>query len=196
VNNIKETNKTVKVKYPEVGICGLSCRLCPAYNAEKSWCGGGCKSETRIAVGCSFITCALKRQEVEFCWECGESDGCEKWKKHREYGKRGDSFKCYQTLEKDIEFIRKNGVSAFVKEQKRREALLRAMLDEFNDGRSKSYYCIAATVMNENELKRALIEARKRKAGLDVKERARLLHSILDRIAGERRYVLKLKKPK
>jgi hypothetical protein len=44
-------NPPIKVKYPALGICGLSCRLCPTYNAEKSWCGGGCRTETRMAVG-------------------------------------------------------------------------------------------------------------------------------------------------
>jgi len=43
------------IKYPEIGICGLSCRLCPRYHTEsKSRCGG-CKSEFRMSAGCPFI---------------------------------------------------------------------------------------------------------------------------------------------
>jgi ACT domain-containing protein len=175
-------------------VCGLSCRLCPAYNAEKSWCGGGCKTKTRMAVGCPFITCALKKKGVEFCWDCGESTTCGKWKRHREYGKKRDSFKCYQTLESDIAFIMENGVAAFEKLQKEREKLLKAMLKEFNDGRSKSYYCIAATVMDIAELKRALADARMKSIGLDIKGKSGAMHSILDAIARKKGYNLTLRK--
>lgn len=65
----------------------------------------------------------------------------------REKGKRHDSFKCYQTLEADISFINKHGINEFEKMQKQREYLLKEILKDFNDGRSKSYYCIAATVL-------------------------------------------------
>jgi hypothetical protein len=39
---------TMKIKYPEIGICGLSCRLCPHYHIEGESKGGGCKTESRI----------------------------------------------------------------------------------------------------------------------------------------------------
>ncbi|WP_276619575.1 DUF3795 domain-containing protein [Syntrophomonas wolfei] len=60
----------IKVKYPEIGVCGLSCRLCPNYHMNtKSRCLG-CKSKDRIVVGCPFITCAVKKRRIEFCWDC------------------------------------------------------------------------------------------------------------------------------
>ena len=189
-----EEKPLAKVKYPALGVCGLSCRLCPAYNAEKSWCGGGCNTKTRMAVGCPFITCALKKKGVEFCWDCDENTTCGKWKKHREYGKKRDSFKCYQTLDGDIAFIVKNGVAAFEKLQKIREKLLGQMLEDFNEGRSKSYYCIAATVMDIEELKLALTEAKTTSKGLDIKGKSKTLHNILDKFAGKRGYTLKLRK--
>lgn len=80
----------------------------------------GCKSEARMAVGCPFITCAVKRKGIEFFWDCEDSITCEKWKKHRDSGKLHDSFKCYQKLEDDISFIQKNGVETFEKLQKLR----------------------------------------------------------------------------
>ncbi len=109
-------------------------------------------------------------------------------------GKKYDSFKCYQKLEDDIAFMEKYGLAEFRKSQKIREKLLWKMLDEFNEGRSKSYFCLAATVLNVDELENALAEARRDSGGLDIKEKARLLHSILDRIAIEKQYYLKLRK--
>lgn len=164
------------------------------YNTEaKSRCLG-CKSPDRMAVGCPFITCAVKKKGIEFCWECEESNTCEKWKKHREAGKRHDSFKCYQTLEEDISFIIKNGINEFEKMQKQREHLLKEMLKDFNEGRSKSYYCISATVLELEELKEALAQAKKESDGLDVKKKSKILHSILDDIALKKNYYLKLRK--
>ena len=184
----------MKIKYPEIGICGLSCRLCPTYHTNaKSKCNG-CKSEYRMGAGCPFITCAIKNKGIEFCWQCEESTSCKKWSKHREVGKRVDSFKCYQTLEDDISFIQKNGVDDFQKNQKTREQLLKEMLQNYNEGRSKSYYCIAATVLQIEELNAALIEAKKDSSKLDIKDKSKVLHSILDEIAKRKHYLLKLRK--
>lgn len=114
--------------------------------------------------------------------------------KHREAGEKVDSFKCYQKLEDDVAFIQKNGVAEFEKQQKIREKLLKEMLQEYNEGRSKSYYCIAATVLEINELKEALAKARNNCEELEIKEKSKLLHSILDETATQKKYRLKLRK--
>jgi len=147
-----------------------------------------------MGAGCPFITCALKKKGIEFCWDCEEKKICEKWLKHRETAKKADSFKCYQKLEEGIACIRKNGVHEFEKTQKKREYLLKEMLREFNEGRSKSYYCIAVTVMEIGELEEALTKADKESKGLGIKEKSKVLHSILDEIAKQRNYYLKLRK--
>ncbi len=184
----------MEIEYSEIGICGLSCRLCPNYiTSAKSRCLG-CKSQGRMDVGCPFITCAIKNKGVEFCWDCQENLFCEKWRKHREAGKQYDSFKCYQKLEDDIAFIQQNGVIEFEKTQFIREKILREMLQDFNEGRSKSYYCIAATVLEIDELKEAVSKARGSSTGLSIKEKSKLLHAILDKIALQSNYSLKLRK--
>jgi hypothetical protein len=184
----------MEIKFAKIGICGLSCRLCPHYHMNTSSRCLGCKSDDRIKVGCPFITCAIKRKGIEFCWDCAEHEICEKWKKHREAGKKVDSFKCYQKLEDDIAFIHKRRIEEFEKTQKIREQLLKEMLAEFNEGRSKSYYCIAATVLEIGELEQALAEAKQKSNGLDIKGKSRYLHSILDDIARKKKYYLKIRR--
>jgi len=147
-----------------------------------------------MAVGCPFITCAVKRKGIEFCWECEVNETCEKWRNHRESGKKADSFKCYQKLEEDIAFIRKNGVEEFEKIQKMREDLLKDMLKNFNEGRSKSYYCIAATVLEIDELRDALKRAKSESCGLNIKKKSDVLHSIIEGIAERKSYCLKIRK--
>jgi len=184
----------MEIKYPQIGICGLSCKLCPMYHMRSKSTCEGCKSETRMSLGCKFITCAVKKKEIEFCWECDESVHCEKWQKHREAGKKGDSFKCYQKLEDDIRFIQNNGIEQFLRDQNKREEILKDLLDNFNEGRSKSYYCIAATVMEIKEIEEAVLKAKKESNDLDVKGKSKMLHKILDETANKNMYKLKLRK--
>lgn len=184
----------MEIKYPQIGICGLSCKLCPMYQTDsKSRCEG-CKSEARMSLGCPFITCAIKKKGIEFCWECNESVSCERWKKHREAGKVADSFKCYQKLEDDIDYVHNNGIDQFMEVQNIKEKILREMLDNFNEGRSKSYYCIAVTVMEVEELTEAVARANNDSYGLDIQSKSKVLHKILDEIAEKKKYNLKLRK--
>ena len=154
----------------------------------------GCKSTARMAVGCPFITCAVKKRGVEFCWECSEKGTCDKWQKLRDAGKQKDSFKCYQKLEEDISFIQKKGLEEFEKQQKIREKHLKEFLDEFNDGRSKSYYCIASTVVQIDELQDVLTKARQQSKGMQPKEKAEAMHKMLNEVSIEKGYILKLRK--
>ena len=182
------------IRYPAMGICGLSCLLCPRYHTDGSSRCGGCKSEFRMGAGCPFITCAVKKKGIEFCWECAEYHDCERWRKHREAGRTGDSFKCYQKINEDIDFILEKGFDEYWGLQREREEILREMLRGFNEGRSKNYYCIAATVMETGELREALDKAARESEGMDSKGRSKALHAILDGIAEKKGYVLKLRK--
>jgi hypothetical protein len=185
----------MEIAYPEIGVCGLYCGLCPAYHRKTVSCCGGCKSENgRMRNGCPFITCAVKRKSIEFCWQCAEQDICERWRKHRKWGQSRDSFISYQRLEDNIAFVAESGFDAFVTAQEERKRLLTMMVGEFNDGHSKSFYCIAATVMDAAEIECAINEARNAGSGKDAKSKAVILRSIIDRIGTEKGYLLKLRK--
>jgi hypothetical protein len=139
-----------------------------------------------MSAGCPFITCAIKKKGIEFCWFCKVNNTCEKWSKHKQASKNHDSFKCYQTLETDIEFIKTNGIENFINNQKIRERLLIEMLSDFN-----------ATVLQIEELEKALSLAKKEvnhQTIVDIREKSKTLHSILDNIANENNYLLKLRK--
>ncbi len=86
------------------------------------------------------------------------------------------------------------GMNKFVEQQKEKEKLLRQMLSEFNDGRSKTFYCIAATMLEIDELELALKQAREKSMGLDPKQKAEVMHSLLDKVAESKHYLLKLRK--
>ena len=180
--------------YVKIGVCGLSCRLCPAYHREtKSKCDG-CKSEYRMGAPCPFHTCAVKKRGIDFCGFCNENSTCDRWRKFREGGKQYDSIVCYQRLEDNIDFIQKYGMEEFEKQQKTREKLLRAILAEFNEGRSKTLYCVAATILEIEELESVLEKARAKSKGLETRAKSGVMHSLLNEIAKEKNYLLKLRK--
>ena len=180
--------------FVEIGVCGLSCRLCPAYHREtKSKCRG-CKSEHRMGAPCPFHNCAVKKKNIDFCGVCDENNTCAKWRKFRETGKQLDSILSYQKLEDNIAFIQKNGKEEFEKREKAREKLLREILSEFNEGRSKTLYCIAATVLKISELESVLENARAKTKGLEIRVKSEVMHSLLNEIAENKTYLLKLRK--
>lgn len=147
-----------------------------------------------MVVGCPFITCAVKRKGIEFCWDCAENEGCDEWHKHRRFGRRHDTFVSYQTLDDNISFIRSNGVEALDEVQRRTEKLLKEALSDFNEGRSKTYYCLAAALLKVDEFEQAVSQARKDSATMDLKGKSLLLHSLLDETARRERHQLKLRK--
>lgn len=181
-------------KWFEVGVCGLSCRLCPRCHAESQRRCGGCKSETRMVVGCHLSNCAVKRKGTEFCWSCEESEECEKWKAHREKRRKHDSTVCCQKLEDNLSFIQKNGIEEFEKQMKTREKLLVEMLQGHNEGRSKTLFCIAATVFEIGELEAVLNKAKEETKSSDAREKSKILRSILEAVAQRKNYCLELRK--
>jgi hypothetical protein len=184
----------MEFKHVDTGVCGLSCKLCPRYHTDGASRCGGCKSPFRMGAGCPFITCAVKKKGIELCTDCPEGETCEKWSRHREASKKADSFVCYQKLEDNIRFIKQHGIGAFEEAQEKRCRLLEALLAGFDEGRSKSFYCVAATVMGPEELEGAIASAGASSQGKTPKEKAKVMRGVLEDIAREKGYLLALRK--
>ena len=114
---------------------------------------------------------------------------------HRKFSQEYDTFVCYQKLEDNIASIKQQGVDSCEASQRIRENLLHDMRSNFNEGHSKTYYCISATVLEIKDLKAALTQARKDSEGLAIQERSKLLHVVIDKIAEDKQYCLSLRKP-
>jgi hypothetical protein len=147
-----------------------------------------------MGAGCPFITCAVKKKGIEFCTDCAEGETCERWKGHRLFSQLHDTFVCYQKLEDNIRFIRSHGLQAFEEEQEKREKLLEMMLSRFDDGRSKSFYCIAATVMELEEIRQVLARAEASSSGMTTKDKAKVMRRVLEDVARSKNYYLSLRK--
>ena len=81
-------------------------------------------------------------------------------------------------------------------ELKEKMQILRYLLDNFNDGRRKSFFCMAVNLIEIEDLKSAVKEIEEEVSGkeLTVKEKAVISVEILKSAAARKNIVLKLRK--
>lgn len=144
-------------KYPTLGCCGIDCGLCPRYyTAGESRCPGcGGENFENKHPSCAFVTCCVKKHGLNVCAECGGFP-CEKFDK--ETGEH-DSFVTHRRVMANQHRLAGTGVDAFVKEQRARIIFLETALKQYDDGKSKSFYCLAAALLTVESLQKALEQA-------------------------------------
>lgn len=182
--------------YPTIACCGLDCGLCPTYYTKgPSRCPGcGGLNFFDKHPSCSIITCCVKEHSFETCAECEEfpCSKIEKWDLI-------DSFICHRASLSNLKFIKTTGVGKFVEIQKKRIELLEIMLKQYNEGRSKSLFCIATALLSIEELEKALKTSEQQIktdniSSSDLKSRSSVLKGVLNDIAAKDGIELKLRK--
>jgi hypothetical protein len=186
-------------KISTLGCCGLDCGLCPRFYTEgSSKCPGcyGVDFENKHPA-CSFITCCVKKKGLEVCGECDDFP-CPKFDK--ETGET-DSFVTHRRVIRNQNFIKESGIAVFIEQQNSRMSILQTMLEFYDDGSCKSFYCLATTLLSLKNLNGSLLKADKviKERSVDkedLKGRAKILREILNQCAGEENEELKLRKGK
>lgn len=147
------------ITHPTIGACGIDCGLCPRYYTDGPSRCPGCGGEgfEQKHPPCGLLTCCVKKRGLPVCAECGEFP-CKRFDK--ETGEL-DSFVLHRRVMQNQQLIQKIGLEAFLAGQAERIAFLETALKKYDDGRSKSFYCIAATLISVNSLKEALNRADK-----------------------------------
>ena len=192
---------TVK-NFPTIGCCGLDCGLCPIYyTAGSSRCSGCCGPDFfNKHPSCSYITCCVKKKKLEVCALCDEFP-CSKFESWLQSGGEYDSFLTHKKANTNHYFIRNHGIKKFLEQQGKRINLLKAALKEFDDGRSKSFYCIATTLLSIRNLEMALnkTEHKIKEENIgseDIKTKSKILKRLLNDFAEREGIELKLRKKK
>jgi len=187
-------------KYPTIACCGLDCGLCPRYyTVGSSRCPGCCGPDFfKKHPSCAFITCCVKKKGLELCVQCKEFL-CSKFDQSIVDGGAYDSFLTYKKAYQNLLFIRDYGIEQFIEKQQKRIELLEALLNDFDDGRSKSYFCIATTLLPIKDIEQALDETKKKMAEENVKIndkklKAKILKGHLLKKASREGIKLKLRK--
>jgi hypothetical protein len=186
--------------FPTLGCCGLDCGLCPRYyTVGPSRCPGCCGPDFfNKHPSCSYITCCVKKKNLEVCAQCEEFP-CSKFESLRIDGGEYESFATIRKVYPNMTFIRKYGLKKFIAQQSKRMRLLKTMLKSFDEGRSKSLYCLATTLLSIDVLEKSLENSRRsiKENNIesdDVKSRARILRGFLEESATGVEVELKLRK--
>lgn len=183
-------------RFPTIACCGIDCGLCPNHYSKGlsrcPGCGGLNFSDKHPA--CGILTCCVKKHEFETCSECEEFP-CSKLKDWD----RIDSFVTHQVSFSNLRSIKENGIEMLIEQQYKRIKILENFLEQFNDGRSKSFYCIATAHMSISDLETALKKSEEeiKKENInnnDLKAKSKILKDHLINFANKAKIMLKLKK--
>ncbi len=173
------------------GCCGLYCGLCPRFQStSKSRCPGCRISEHHS--WCKVYRCCVIKKGYVTCADCTDYP-CEKL--FSVLGTDEDSFLTHKPVIPNLDRIKEVGGQIWLNEQKERQLLLEKLLENYNDGRAMSFYCLACTLMPIDLINRAVSEMeRKGIDAEDIKLKAKNLKSILQDLASASGIELKLRR--
>lgn len=167
-------------------LCGLACCLCPMRHiSEENHCTG-CGGKERSV--CAIMRCAREHGNVEYCVQCDDYP-CDRYPENPL-----DSFipACHVT--KDFAFMKMYGVDALMEIFQKKEIILRYLLTNFNDGRSKSFFCTAVNLLELECVEDVYHQLLKIDLCPNQKEKAKQARKLLQSAADQCGISLKLKK--
>lgn len=168
-------------------LCGLNCGLCPMHlGGHCPGCGGGEGNQS-----CKIAKCSLQRGKLEYCRHCQEFP-CEKY----EEIDAADSFITHQNQKKDLKRQREIGVEAYGAEQEEKISILEWLLQNCNDGRKKTFFCLVVNLLELEEVRKVMEQTKSDGtfAELPLKEKAAYVTGRFQKAADEQGILLKLRK--
>jgi hypothetical protein len=183
-------------KFPTIACCGIDCGLCPNYYTKgPSKCPGcGGPDFSNKHPSCSILTCAVKKKGFETCADC-EQYPCDKVKPWD----KADSFVTHKVCLQNLNEIKQNGLEIFIDQQKTRIQILETLLNSFNEGRSKTFFCIATALLTIDDLNNGIKNAQKEieKDNInsdDLKSKSKIIKEKLNQYAKNKKIELKLRR--
>lgn len=166
-------------------LCGLNCGLCPMRLGRYCpGCGGGEGNQP-----CKIAKCSLEHGKIAYCNQC-ESFPCEKYPGEDEF----DSFITYRNRYRNFEKLKKIGVKAYQEEQSEKVAILNELLENYNDGRKKTLFCLAVNLLELDDLRKVKGQVKEDEECLSIKEKAARMAGLLQEVAAQKGISLKLRK--
>ena len=134
--------------YPQFSACGLNCGLCSRYYTDGESRCPGCAGDGFLDVHptCGILSCC-QRKNIEYCFECEEFP-C---KKYNTWGD-ADSFITHKNYLTDMKKAKENGIEAYKVELNLKIKVLEDLLINYNDGRRKSFYCLAINLLDLEDI--------------------------------------------
>ncbi|MDD3919527.1 MAG: hypothetical protein PHX52_03015 [Candidatus Pacebacteria bacterium] len=96
----------------------------------------------------------------------------------------------------NLDYIKTNGIKIFIDNQNVRIEILNYLLTNFDDGRSKNFYCISCALLPVDKLQEVHSFAKTLNEKIEAKEKCKLINNSLTKIADLINIDLKLNKKK
>jgi hypothetical protein len=162
------------------GVCGLYCGLCPRFQSTAASRCLGCQLGPQHDY-CGVYRCASRQRLV------------------RVVGEGVDSFVSHRPMLSNLDRIREVGLEAYLGEQHERRMLVEHLIDEYNEGRSMSFYCTACALMPPEAIRQSIQKTEEMSLGRkvdasDMKVRAKAIKAIIKERAGREGVDLKLRR--
>lgn len=171
----------------QFSLCGLNCALCTMKLGNLCpGCGGGEGNQ-----GCTIARCSLQFENLDYCFQC-KNYPCPKYEGIEQY----DSFITHRHQLADMRRMQEMGAEQYHAELKQKLEILTYLLDNFNDGRRKTFFSLAVNLLNINDII-PIVEDLKTKiqsAELTLKEKSAMAVNMFSSIADKRNIILKLNK--
>lgn len=180
-------------EHPQFSLCGLNCCLCPQFHSEGvSRCPGCGGSEFHLKhPSCSVINCNKRHDNAEFCFQCSAYP-CEKYTAPNV----SDSFITYRNVLKDFNEVKDNGIDSYIDNLSKKQNILEYLIQNYNDGRKKSYYCLAVNLLGLSGLQVIVSDIENNIARMDISQKEKIMRitALIEAQAKEEQIVLKLRK--
>ena len=177
--------------YPLFSACGLNCGLCPRYHTKGQSRCPGCAGEgfSEAHPACGILSCA-QRRGLEYCFLCVEFP-CKKYDNADLY----DSFISHKNQFRDMEKAKEVGMDAYEAELNEKVDIVHKLLNSYDDGRKKSFYCTALNLLDLRDIKTVMEQVDSEIAPeASQKEKAAAAARIFEEMAEMREVSLKLRK--
>lgn len=168
-------------EYPLFSACGLNCCLCPRFHTEGGsrcpGCGGEGFFEKRPS--CGVISCCRRHDDLAYCYLCEEYP-CKKYDRAMDY----DSFITHRHMEKDFARAKAIGIDAYQAQLNEKVEILQTLLAQYNDGRRKSFFCLAVNLLELEDVKAAMAKIQAQtQDGMTAKEKSAMAAEALQELA-------------
>jgi len=173
------------------GPCGIFCGLCAKYQSKAPSRCIGCRMGEQHS-WCSIYRCCVMEKAFTTCIECEEYP-CERYTRR---GWGGDQWS--RAAQDNLNSIKNNEMEQWLEGQRARRLAVEELLENYNDGRSMSFYCSVCIVMPISLINQAIDEMKQRLSdnhidNSDVKAKAKALRAIIQELASKSGIDLKLR---
>jgi len=136
-----------------------------------------------------MLSCC-QRKGLEYCFECEEFP-CKKY----DGVDASDSFITHLNQFHDMEKAKRIGMDAYAAELNEKISLLEMLLEQYDDGRRKSFFCLAVNLLDLDDIKSVMQKAVDALSpAADQKEKAATMAARFQEMAEKREVSLKLRK--